>query len=286
MFDLLALLRLFGDMQEPLEVLATVGNNLLIEPVVYSYSQFNNNKEVREYYHIYSSREIGRVEFIFDGDTLTGIYGTTPVLFEADPDTVQIETTKDYLAYSEPKMWKVTVWDKLGNSVSDSGISQSTVVFPGLNIDGTSNNVSEEIAFPLILYGTVQRFGIKAIDYKGPVGYSTFVVDLNPEGRDSVVYVDIKQLADQIMEQVVEQAASGKGSATFVSAAILGQTQSITNRLIISMVSFGSMTSVFTLDGNKRLISLLGFKKWIQEIRDATYNGNFAHDPAVYEHYR
>ncbi len=63
-FDLLALLRLFGDMQEPLELAATVGGHWLTESFVYAYSQSWENNGVRDQYHIYSSHEIDRADFM------------------------------------------------------------------------------------------------------------------------------------------------------------------------------------------------------------------------------
>ncbi len=291
-FDLLALLRLFGDRNEPLEVAATVGGHWLTEPFVYSYSQSWRDNGVRDRYQIYSSHEIDRTEFILAGDTLTGISGTTPVLFAADLDTVDVYRI-DYRALSEPKAWKITVWDKLGNCVSDSGVSQFVVVYPGItDIHGCSNNVGEEITFPLTLHGAVQRFGIKVDKYFSGE-FSTFIVDLNPAGSDSVIYGDIKQLANQVMEQIAANDSLwpylnifGEPALLASSAAISKQTQTITDRLLIYTGCDAGKAGVVARDGNNSLISKLGFKKWVQDIQATTYDNNFEPDPDVLERYR
>jgi hypothetical protein len=295
-FDLLAILRLFGDMREPLEVAATVGGHWLTEPMVYSYSHSWDSTGVRDRYQIYSNHEIDRAEIILDGDTVSGISGTTPILFAANPDTVEIEPGGDYRAFSEPKAWKITAWDKLGNCVSDSGVSQFMALYPGIIIsDSFSNNVGEEITFPLTLYGKVQRFCIKA--NKSPYSEdSTFIIDLNPVESDSVVYEDIKQLASQIMEQIVSndslwplQNIFGE-PALLVTAAVSRQTQSVVNRLYIhngnTHYSYDVLIRVVALNGNNGLIAQLGLKKWIQDIREITYNYNFELDPEVWERYK
>lgn len=271
-------------MREPLEVAATVDGHWLTEPVVYSFSQSWKDYGVRGQYHIYSSREIDRAEFILDGDTLTGIYGTTPVLFAADPDTIDVYSV-DYMALSEPKAWKITVWDKLDNRASDSGISQFAILYPGISIDGGSNNVGEEIAFPLILHGTTQQFGIAAYNV-------TLTVDLNPAGEDSVVYQDIEQLADQIMDQLSSNDSwrtstnifGETGPLIYVTAAVSRQTGSTTNRIVIANHDFGMEVGLVALDGNSQLLQALGFTPWKQKI--PANNLNFYLDPEVYERYR
>jgi dockerin type I repeat protein len=292
-FDLLAILRLLGDMREPLEVAATVGGHWLTEPMVYSYSQSWDSTGVRDWYHIYSSREIDRAKFILDGDTVKGITGTTPVLFAADPDTVKIEPSGDYRAFSEPKTWKITVWDKLGNCASDSGVSQFVVVYPGITgFHGGSNSIGEEIKFPLTLHGTVQRFGIKVFQQRYG-SYTTFVVDLNPEGREIEIYAHIKQLADQIMDQVASNDSLwpflnifGEPALLVSSAAISKQNQEITDRLLIYTDRETGIARLVSLDGNTNLITQLGFKKWVQDIQSTTYDGNFELDPEILERYR
>ncbi len=292
-FDLLALLRLFGDMREPLEVAATVSGHWLTEPMVYSYSQSWDSTGVRDRYQIYSNHEIDRAEFVLDGDTLTDISGTTPVLFAANPDTVEIEPGGDYRAFSEPKMWKITAWDKFGNCTSDSGASQFAVVYPGLcGSFGGSNNIGEEVKFPLALHGAVQRFGIKVFQ-PGFLNSSIFVVDINPEARDSVVYNDIKQLAHQVMEQVAANDSLwpllnifGEPALLVSSAAISKLNQEITNRLFIYTDRETGIARLVPLDGNNSLIAKLGFKKWTQDIQTWTYDGNFELDPEVLERYR
>ncbi|MEA2062231.1 MAG: hypothetical protein U9P14_00910, partial [Gemmatimonadota bacterium] len=179
-FDLLELLSLLNEQREPLEVLATVGGNLLTTPMVNSLSQFNGTNEVRDRYHIYSNREISRVEFMFDGEILTDTSGLTPVFFRADPDTVQLISLVDYFTNSEPVTWKVTIWDQFGKTASDSGTTQFSVVYPEICMDGPSVYVWDEIAFPLVLRGPLQRFGIEANSSLTPSGLDTFFIDLNP----------------------------------------------------------------------------------------------------------
>ena len=288
-FDLLAFLRLLKDIQEPLEVAVTINQHLLTEPVVYSYAGFNSDNQVCAPYHIYSSREISRVELVLDGDTLTEISGTTPVLFEADPDTIERSMPEDFSGLTETKPWKITVWDNTGNSVSDSGGSQFQFLYPGICIDVFFYNVGEEIQFPLTLKGTPQRFGITT----GIPNYETsFTIDLNPEGQDSVVFQDIDQLAGEIKNQLVNNPMwLGKNiygedvPCIFVCCALSRETGKKTNRLI--MVPEGSPAGVrmLALDGNSELLSSLGYTAWKQEAIGYLHDLNFTYDIAFYEGY-
>jgi len=292
-FDLLAFLHAFTHLkerpEEGFEVAASVYDHWLTEPTVYTISTFDENNEVRDTYKIYSNREIERVEFVFAGDTLTQTEGTTPAYFQADPDTINwIEE----ILFSEPREWKITVWDKEGNCAADSGVSAFMVPSPGLVIGGGNyNNTGKEIVFPLTLKGAWQRFGIKT-DIVGRV--DTFVVDLNPEGCDSIVYENIDQLAGYIMEAVASNDSLwsavtnryGEGPVLFVSSAIYKHTELKSNRLIIVFNSPSTGTAkAVSLDGNEKLLSVLGFKKWVQDIPDRITDYNYRLDPEMFELY-
>ena len=295
-FDLLELLNLLAEHSEPLEpleVLVTVGRNLLTTPIVNSLSQFNGTNEVRDRYHIYSNREISRVKFIFDGEILTDTLGFTPVFFRAGPDTVQRTSILDYFTNSEPITWKVTIWDKVGNTASDLGTSQFSVVYPEISIDGPSVQVWDAIEFPLVLHGPMQRFGIKANSFLAPSGVDTFFIDLNPTKEDSVVFQGIEQLAENIMEQVSADSHLWKSMNVFgetdpvlyISAAISEQTNQTVNRLVIYIDALNPDVKPVILDGNIQVLTDIGFTGWKQNIPGWTRNSNFSFDKTVRDKY-
>ncbi len=291
-FDLLAFLHAFTHLkerqEENFEVAASVGGHWLTEPVVYSFSRFDENNEVRDTYKIYSNREIERVEFVFAGDTLTQTEGTTPAFFQADPDTIQWIEDSLHI-FSEPREWKITVWDKEGNCAADSGVSAFQVLRPDVVVDGGYGNTGKEIEFPLTLKGAWQRVGI-TVDIVGEV--DTFVVDLNPEGCDSIVYENIDQLSGYIMEAVASNDSLwpvtnevGEGPVLFISSAIYYHTGLKSNRLIIVITSFSGEIKAVSLDGNEKLLSVLGFRKWIQDIPGRITDLNYRLDPEMRELY-
>jgi hypothetical protein len=294
-FDLLTFLHEFAHLsesppEEGFKVAASIGDygHRLTEPVVYSYSTFKNKKEVYDTYKIYSNREIVKVEFVFAGDTLTQIEGKTPVFFSADPDTIKYDWIKP-LPLSEPKEWKIRVWDAQGNCASDSGISKFMILLPDIGTEGSTSNVGNEIEFPLILKGAWQRFGIK-VGYM----YSIFVVNLNAEGRESIVYNNIDDLAVAIMEEVVSNDSLWHSTdvfgdpwpTLFIAPAVSRQTELKTNRLITKNGTLGPRAVPIPLDGNEKLVSLIGFPKWIRSSSYIMTDENYKPDSVIYNRYK
>ena len=290
-FDLLAFLRnyaLFSESPpEDFEVAASIGSRSLrlAQPRVNSFSSFNENNEVRDNYKIYSNREIEKVELIFAGDTLTQLEGLTPVFFAADPDTIKwLETP---IPVSDSIAWKITVWDSQGNCAVDSGISRFTILMPDLTLDAGYVNTGNEIEFPLILKGAWQRFGIRLRNM-------TFDVDLNPEGRDSVVFEDISNLAEAVMEEILANDSLWHSTDIwgshepylFISAAVSITTELKSDRLYFIHKAGGGFVEAICLDGNEKLMSLLGFPKWRRSIASIGNDQNYILDPDVYEHYK
>ena len=117
-------------------------------------------------------------------------------------------------------------------------------------------------------------------------------MDLNPEGRDSIVYENIDQLAGYIMEKVAANDSLwpvtnevGEGPVLFISSAIYYHTKLKSNRLIILIISFPGEIKAVSMDGNEKLLTVLGFRKWIQDIPGRITDLNYRLDPEVFELY-
>ncbi|MFH1069555.1 MAG: dockerin type I repeat-containing protein [Candidatus Glassbacteria bacterium] len=302
-FDLLELLRELAFQQElrnaPLAALVTLDEYLLCEPMLYLDRSFDDNGEVRCYYAIYANRKIQRVEFALAGDTLTEVSGKTPLLMAADPDTFDLNINKfsEAFVYTEPMSWLLSVWDSAGNCFTDSGRTSIAVMKIALTDVGGSPNIGLPIEFPLKLTGRNQKFGIvhPYAFNMGEINYM-FIIDLNKEGRESVVFSDMGQLTEAIMKDVLANeflwnygGMFDEKAGFFVSSAVSRATGDRTNRLLIfTDMSFhrGGYVELKPVAGNERILSALGFPKWIRDIMGHVYNKYYLPDTAVVNKYK
>lgn len=301
-FDLLALLREMAQLRDSgkqdLKALVKINSHLLCEPNVYIFYPIrefwpaSEGGEMRARYKIHANREIERVEFILAGDTLYAQADTTPVLLEIDPDSQQ---TASGFAESELKEWNLKVWDNRGNCFIDSGQTRFSVKKNFATDLGGSPNTGLPIEFPLVLHGSWQRFGgihpFASYFDKDDI----FVIDLNEDGRDSVVFSNIDQLAESIMADVVSQenlwlhdSLRPHVYGPFVSSAVSRHTGMKSNRLIFlgEFPWSNGWFDLVPLDQNEKVLTELGFPKWIRVSAGGVYNNNYEIDPVVYEKYK
>jgi len=110
------------------------------------------------------------------------------------------------------------------------------------------------------------------------------------------VFGDIEQLAEKIMERIVaaQQALVDDpdwritAMGPFVSTAVSVQTGEKSNRLLffLSRLGSGGYLPITSLDGNERLLTELGFPRWMREMFGGVFNNNYQLDPEIYEKYK
>jgi dockerin type I repeat protein len=293
-FDLLALLREMGQLRgsggQEFKAFAQIHGHLLCEPTVRVLNWFDENGEVRGEYRIASNRSIQRIELVFDGDTLTETTGITPVLMRVDPDTIGLDLS-DLFAHSEPKNWELKVWDEIGNCYADSGSSRFSFLKTVVCDLGGSPNTGFPIEFPLVLHGPWQRFGLVHPLTMGMLNERPLPVDLNREGADSLFFENLDPLSEAIMEEISANCPfweldSMRESGPFASSAVSIQTGEKTDRLLFELSYFatGGYIAVSPLDGNEKLMSALGFPRWVRKTH--AINNNYKLDPEIFEKYK
>ncbi len=306
-FDLLALLREMAALrdsgEQEFEAIVTIQGHLLCEPKVYIHGRNWDFRDEwsegirRTNYGIQANREIEKVEFILAGDTLYEISGTTPVLLVINPDT-QLTVTgdyyRDYYVESELKDWLLRVWDHEGNCFTDSGQTRFSIIKKVIFDVGGSPNTGCQIQFPLVLHGPWQRFGLVHSIIDASKTDSLLKIDLNREGADSVVFGNIDQLSEAIMEEIVINLPIwGEGVfrlypsyGPFASSAVSIHTELKTNRLLFKFdyPYNGGYISLTPLDGNEKLMAALGFLRWVREA--GAINNNYKLDPEIFEKYK
>lgn len=288
-FDLLALLRELAnpsESQEPFLVAATIGDHRLTDPVVHSFSQFDANNQVRDNFRIFSNRELAGAELILSGDTVRQTNGMTPLILEADPDTLQ--GVGGFFYYTAPLAWIIRAWDIQGECAVDSGVSRFVVMLQQLTDLVSYARVGEAIKFPLVLRGGSQRFGISPDPYQG-----TFSVDLNPGAADSVVFTSMEQLGEAVMAEVAAEDSLwhhterfGDTAPTVFASGAVSRLDSLKACRLIIVNNSSSQIAVTPLDGNEALLTALGFPLWLRQSRALMNNENFILDPELYERYK
>ena len=298
--DLLSLLRELSNLraggQSELAAIATINSHLLCEPkVIVHYPVAERTRrgeyygELQARYSVYANREIDKVEFIFDGETLCDQSGITPVLLVSELDSLNTENdaywSRAYIE-SEKKSWLLKVWDRQGNCFADSGQTRFSVMKYMETDRGGSPNIGLPIEFPFVLRGAWQRFGLVHPNTMHSTYEDILTIDLNPEEADSLVFNDIDQLSEAITGALVACRPYWGADSTgeiyeqwgpFISPAVSVHTGEKTNRLLIEYrFGFGGgFIPITTVDGNEAILEALGFPEWLREVGYKAFNNNY-----------
>jgi len=260
--DIKALLQIIAGYPPPasgFQFIAAIDVQALCQSEVFLMDFMNRTGEITYPYAVYANREIKEVLFVFNGDTLTGITGDTPPLFNRDT----VVLTHPVHGGVDPLScgifpWYIRVTDNHGNWRDTTGSAEFKVWFFQGTWDPSYPMVGLPLEFPLTLQGKLQRF--KGY-YRGAPTDTAFF-DLNREQADSVVFPDIDSLA-----YAVRRSKSVRGlSGLIVSPAydrIIGEK---VNRLYMTTGAMAIMPYISPLDENEALLAKLGFPDWYRNI--------------------
>jgi len=271
-FDLLALLRWLALTPErELEFILVIEHIRVDEHTRFCLDVYTDTPEPQVYnYRIFANKNIEEAIFIFGADTIMGIQGNLPVIFDRDtlPSVDQIEIGK--------YPWHVRVKDTEGNLKEVSGNVEICLLIDCL-CDPVYPRVGNPIDFPLVLTGTDQKFAVKL----SPWDPDKFTIDLNRSGSSMVVFTDIKNLASEIMQDLSEhnpewqEAMNNQWVTLKVSPALDHLTDKTTDRLVFSWPEFGAMPVIESVNGNEELLIQLGFPFWLRNIPERYFDSRY-----------
>ena len=146
--------------------------------------------------------------------------------------------------------------------------------------------VSQPIEFPLVLEGAAQAFQV------GPY-HTKYIVDLNRDNRDSVVFACMDSLAAAIMDDLAahdplwrhNQMGGAGNIQLFVSPAYNTLTGKTTDRLVFWYRSSLSYPWVYPVNENEVLLEKIGFPLWLTEQGGVVIHSIYRVDSLWYEKY-